>query len=114
MSYTLGAITLKNPKNFTRRQIEVSVTHTTLDGRTKRDTTIQKEQFILEYDFLTQAQAAAIMGEYNLQTARAFAVSDGSLSIASTDVHIEVTDRRYTTKGGEYRESLSLILTEVL
>lgn len=116
MSYTLGNITLPTPKpgNFTRRQVEVGGSVLTLNGRTKKDITARKEQYIIYYEKLTQAEVADIITEYNLRTTRNFAVSETNLTIASTPVHIEITDREYRTAGDSYREDLKLVLTEVI
>lgn len=113
MSYTLGSITLPNPKGFQRRLIETGASINTLNGRTKKDITNRKEQFILNYEMLSQANVTAILGEYDLQTVRNFSVNETNLTINSTPVHIEISERQYNTKGNEYREDLTLVLTEV-
>ncbi len=112
MSYTLGSLTLPNPKGFKRVQIEVGATQLTLNGETKKDIVKRKEQFILSYENLTQAQVDNILIEYNLQTSRLFSVSESNLTISPTSVHIELSDREYLP-GPDYREKLELILTEV-
>lgn len=116
MSYTLGNITLPTPKpeNFSRAQVEKSKTIVTLDGSTKKDYTNRKEQFIIAYEKLTQAEVTSILSEYNLQITRDFAVSETNLTITATAVHIELFNREYNTGGDEYREDLTLILTEVV
>ena len=116
MSYNLGLITLPTPKrgDFTRRQIETGAGFMTLDGTTKKDITNRKEQYVLSYELLTQAEISSILSEYDLQTTRDFSVNETNLTIASTPVHIDIKDRRYNTAGDSYREDLTLILTEVV
>lgn len=113
MAYLLGSITLPNPKEFVREQVETSVMHEMIDGTSKRDITRQKERYILTFRNLTQAQASSIMSEYNLQTTRTFEVTETNLTIAATSVHIAIDSRQYNSKGGDYREDITLVLTEV-
>lgn len=113
MSYQLGDITLPTPVRMERIPIETSVKHVTLDGTLKKDISGRRYQYILYFQYLTQAQVASIIGEYDLQTTRDFAVSDGSLTISSTSVHIEIGSRGYEVPGSEYRENFVLILEEV-
>ena len=116
MSYTLGSITLPNPKpgDFRRIQMEVGGSVLTLNGRTKKDITARKEQYVIYYEKLTPAEVALILSEYDLRETRNFAVSESNLTISSTPVHIDVTGREYNTAGEGYREDLQLILTEVI
>lgn len=114
MSWILGSITLPRPVKFERRTIETGVEHITLDGTTKKDISNRKEQFILTFQYLTQAEVSNILGEYNLQAVRDFSVSDGSLTITTTSVHIDLKSREYPASGSEFREDLELILTEVV
>lgn len=113
MSYLLGDITLPNPKGFKRRTIEISSEQTSITGRTTKDIRARKEEFILNFEHLTPAEVSSIFSEYDLQTTRNFQVTETNLSIASTPVHIGLPDRDYM-KGGSYRETLDLILTEVI
>lgn len=113
MSYHLGDITLPRPTEFTRRQIEISASQVSITGRDTRDIRGRKEEFILAFRYLTQAEVASILSEYNLQTTRNFYVDETNLTISSTPVHITISDREYM-KGGDYRESLTLTLLEVV
>jgi hypothetical protein len=113
MSYTLGSITLKNPVKFTRQPLEISSENTSIEGRSTKDIFCRKEQFSLEFRALTQAQVSEIMSEYNLLTTRNFTVSETNLTIAATPVHIDIKNRSFY-KGDEYREDLTLLLTEVI
>lgn len=114
MSYTLGDTTLPTPVNFSRKYIETGSKVTTLDGTTSQDIMNRKEEYVLEFKNLTQAEVGNILSEYNLQTTRNFAVSETNLTISSTPVHIDITGREYNAKGNEYREDLVMVLTEVL
>lgn len=112
MSYILNGTTLPNPKSFNRRQVETGQTIQLLDGTTKKDVTNRKEQYLLGFKFLTQAQVAVILGIYDALTTVTFQVTETNLTIAETTVHMELRDRQYNTSGGEYREDFTLILTE--
>lgn len=56
---------------------------------------------------------AAVLSEFARKESLTFEASDGDLSIAATEVHVEVAGRDYNMKGSEYREDFTLILTEV-
>lgn len=114
MSYILDGLTLPQPKGFTRKQIETGKTLQLLDGTTKKDITNRKEQYVLLFQKLTQAEIALILTKYNLLTTLSFQVTETNLTIAATTVHMELLSRKYLTKGNEYREDITLILTEVV
>lgn len=114
MSYTLGNVTLPRPVGFSRTYIEKSATNSTLDGTTNKDITNRKEQYTLEFKNLTQSEVSEILSEYELQSVRDFTVSETNLTIAATSVHIDIGKREYNTKGNEYREDLTIVLTEVV
>lgn len=113
MGWILGTTTLPRPRGFKRRVAEKSTYHEMINGASKKDITNRKEIFTLTYTRLSQATVASILAEYALMQALPFEVSDGDLSIASTEVHIDVSGRDYNTKGSEYREDITLQLTEV-
>jgi hypothetical protein len=112
MAYTLGDLTLPRPHAFTRSPVEYSTKNESLTGRTTKDIRNRKEQYRLSFKYLTQAEVLGITTEYDRQSTLKFSVSDGSLTIAETDVHMEITGREYNTPGSEYREDLDIILTE--
>jgi len=111
--YTLGAITLPTPKGFTRKFIETSAGNTTVGGKTTKKTQSRKEQFTLVFQELTQAQANAILSEYRLEEVRSFESTEAELTIAATNVLVDISPRNYPLSGKAYRENLTLILTEV-
>ena len=48
-AYILDSTTISNPTAFSRRTVEVSGVHTTLNGRTVKDVRNRKDQFILDF-----------------------------------------------------------------
>jgi glutamyl-tRNA reductase len=114
MSYTLGAITLPKPKKLTRTFIETSVEHLLLFGRTTKRTQNRKEQFTLEYQYLSIAQVNAILSQYELNTPLIFSINENNLTIPETEVLMDMSSRSYPKTGVEYREHLKIILMEVL
>lgn len=114
MAYILGSVTLPRPSSFTREIVENSQKIITLNNTTKKDITGRKERYVLEFKYLNQAQVAAILAEYDLQTTRNFQVTETNLTIAATPVHIEIEQREYLTPGNEYREDLVIYLEEVV
>lgn len=113
MSWILGSTTLPDPRGFKRRHIEKSTYHEMINGASKRDISSRKEQFVLAFTRITQETVASILAEYQLFQSLPFSVEDGELSIAETQVHVDVNGRDYNTKGSEFREDFELILTEV-
>lgn len=114
MAYLLGGNTLPNPVGFRRETIEQSTTNQLLNGTTKKDIINRKEKYTLNFKNLTQAQAAVILSEYDLQTVRNFEVTENNLIINATSVHIDIDRREYNNKGNDYREDLTVVLTEVI
>ena len=112
--YTLGSITLPNPKKLTREFIETSASNFLIEGITTKRTENRKERFILEYQHLTSGEGNSILSEFELNSVREFTASDTNLDIGPTSVLIDVTDRNYPKSGELYREDLTLILTEVI
>lgn len=113
MSYILGSVTLPNPHSFYRETVEKSAMVVTLNNTTKKDITGRKFRYILGYRFLTQAEVASILSEFDLETTRTFQVTETNLTIAPTTVHIMISRREYNTPGNEYREDLTIVLEEV-
>lgn len=113
MSFILGAVTLPQPKSFTRRFIETSRQNLLMEGKTTKKTDNRKERFTLVFQELTQAQVNSILSEYNLEAVRSFQVTEANLTIAATDVLVNISPREYPLSAKAYRENFSLILTEV-
>ena len=113
MSWTLGSVTLKAPVSFNRTQMEIAKSNLMLDGTSKKDFIRQKEVFEIGLVGLTQAQVTEIMNLYESKVAVAFVVSETNLTIASTQVFITISERKYNFKGNEYREDINLKLEEV-
>lgn len=111
--YQLGAVILPNPKKFTRNILELSVEHLTMFGRTTKKIENRKEQFVLEYQFLTQAQINAILSQYELNQVVSFIVNEDKLSITATDVLIDISGLEYPQTAEAYRENMVITLTEV-
>lgn len=112
--YTLGAVTLPGPVSFQRNQIETQTVNLLFGGTTKRNFVNRKEQFVLEFMHLTQAEVNNILSEFNLNAIREFEVDETDFSIGPTSVLIDVEKREYATKGPEYRENMTIVLTEVI
>lgn len=114
MAYQLGSITLPKPKKFTRNFVELAVEHLIMFGRTTKRTTNRKEQFVLEYQYLTREQVNSILSQYQLNTFLPFTVDEDNLTIAQTDVLMDLSPREYPASGEQYRENLQIILTEII
>lgn len=111
--WTLGDTTLPNPHKFMQRPIEQAVKHEMINGTYKKDVSARKWQYILEFHRINQETVASIIAEYSREETLSFSAEDGDLIVNATDVHVEIADRKYLTKGSEFREHLKLILTEV-
>lgn len=115
MSYTLGVKTLPKPPpgGFKIINVETGGSYTCLNGTLKKDIIHRKLQFIFEYKKLTRSQVADILAEYDLEATRDFTSTETNLAVTATPVHIEIADREFNTGGENYREDLTLVLTEV-
>jgi hypothetical protein len=113
MAYILGAITLPNPKSFKREFIETAAENLLIEGKTTKRVENRKERFILTFLNLTQAEVGSILSEYELEAVRTFQVNETNLTIGPTDVLVDIEEREYPLSGEEYRENLTLVLTEV-
>ena len=113
MSFILNSVTLPRPKKFERRVNEISKSHITLNGETRKDIVRQKEIYILECRMLTQAQMTEIINIYNLKTAVNFEVTETNLTLSARSVWVNHEGRQYNTGGNEYREDITLVLEEV-
>lgn len=113
MAFTLGSITLPNPKKLTRNKIEFSVEHLLIFGRTTKRLQRRKEQFILEYLYLTQEVINSILSQYELGTVLPFTVTETNLSIPQTDVLMDIGGLEFLPSGEQMRESIIITLTEV-
>lgn len=113
MSWTLGSTTLPDPKGFTRRFVEKSIYHEMINGTSKKDIGARKEQFSVQFTKLSQATVASILAEFAIKQTLPFSVTDGNLSISERYVHVDIAGRDYNTRGSEFREDVTLILTDV-
>jgi hypothetical protein len=113
MTYVLGDLTLPAPQSFERRFIEVARSNETLFGKTTRRLLSRKEEYRLYFTDLTQTEVNSLLNEYELNQARVFTVDEGNLAIGPIQVIVEITSRTYVPSGKEYRENLTLVLTEV-
>lgn len=112
MSYKLDSTTLKSPSGFSRRQIETGVSNLTINGKVKRSVENRREEFYLEYKYLTQTEVSTILSIWNKEEIVSFEVNETNLSIGPTNVHVFIDERNYNTRGNEYREDLVLRLVE--
>jgi len=113
MSWTLGALTLKRPSKYEPLFKEVSTTHEMIDGTHKKDITRQYRVHELTFSALTIAEWSSLNAQYELLTALAFAVSDGSFSISSRNVLMEIKNRKFMRRGSEFRADVVIQLLEV-
>lgn len=112
MSFQLGNITLPYPKKFTRQFIETGAENLLMEGKTTKRVENRKEQFTLEFQYLTPAEVNSILSEYELDAMRTFTVTETNLSVGPTDVLVDIKDREYPLSGKLYRENLTLVLKE--
>ena len=113
MSYQLGNVTLPSPKSFVRDFIETAQENLLMEGRSTKKVTNRKEKFTLIFQNLTQLQINNILSEFELEQVRSFTIDETSLNIGPTDVLVDIGSRQYPSVGRQYRENLTLILTEV-
>lgn len=113
MSLTLGNITLPNPVNIKQETVQIASENLLLDGRTTKKIIHTKYRYVLDFQHLTQMEVNAILAEYELQETRTFQSTETYMPVTARDVHIDIAGRTIQEKGTEFRENLTLILTEV-
>lgn len=111
--YMLNDTGLPRPKTFKREFIMTKSDFLSINGRTTRDISSFKEEFILGFTNLSINEVQTIMNIINLNTPVIFSVNDGELQINQTTVIPYVNQRRYRVPGGSYFEELELTLIEV-
>lgn len=111
--WILNDISLPRPSRMYREFIYVKKDLVSINGRTTRDFSARKEEFVLEYDYLNQAQINRIMALVELNVAMNFRVTENNLTITSTPVFPFIRRREYPTPGGSFLEKIQLILIEV-
>lgn len=112
-SWVLGGTTLKNPQGYTPTEIEISSVITTAIGATRKQIRGKKLQHQIDWTLLTQTEVSDILSLYNQNTALDFTVTDGQLSIPTVSVQMDIMRRAHNAKGSEFREDISILLTEV-
>lgn len=113
MAYTLGGLTLPKPRKLTRFQLEKSVEHLLMFGKTTKKVENRKERFVLEWLYLSQAQINSILSLYELETVLSFQCDDTNMPIGPTDVLLDVSGLTFPPSGEHWRENMKLVLTEV-
>lgn len=111
--YILNASNLPDPQGFKREPIFIGSAVTMLDGSTKRDVVRRKWKYTLIFEKLTQAEVTDIINLYNLNSQLTFQCTDANNSITAVPVLMDIGTREYNTAGGDYREDIQVILTEV-
>lgn len=113
MSYILNGLTLPQPKSFKRSFIEMAQSNLTITGTTTRKISHRKEIFTLKFQHLTQSQVNSLLSLYQLDDILTFESTESNLTIAQTDVLLDLPDRKYPMSAKEWREDITIILTEV-
>lgn len=113
MSWIVGNTTLKRPSKYEPIEKEVSTTHEMIDGTHKKDFVRRYIVHELTLSALTQTELNALIAEYEKHQALSFSVSDGSRTISSRLVFLEIKDRKHSYRGSEFREDVVIHLIEV-
>ena len=105
---------LPRPARMSRETIFIKTDIVTLSGRMGRDIAHRKEKFMLEWDYMSEAEARAIMNSIIAQNmAVEFEVDDGNLTIPATSVIPYMSTRQFEMPGGSYYTKTQLELIEV-
>jgi hypothetical protein len=120
MAYVLGGVEIRNPMGVSEKKIERFSQVQTLDGRIHRDyynsLVGTKHIWTLEYENATAAEYSAIKTIYdtykNTDTVQTWEVTESNFTVAETNVHIDLIERKFSTPGTDYLASFQLILTE--
>lgn len=116
MAYSLGGVTLRNPKSLKRTFVETSKTNTLFNNTSTRKIVNRKEIFVLQYQNLTQLEINSLLALWDLETPLVFTVNEPNLSIGPTDVLMEL-ERKNTPLfdvAGYMREDIIITLNEII
>ena len=76
MSFILGGITLPRPKTLNTSFLEISQRNTTIEGKGKRKVTARKEEYTLQFQYLTPDEISTILSLFKLAQVLDFEVTE--------------------------------------
>lgn len=112
-TWTLGGITLPNPQIYEPTPVINATYNQTLNNKIKKQIRGRKTLHKIGLNALTRTEYNAIVTLVEQNAVQNFTVTDGSLTISSRNVHVEIIDRKLPYKGSEFREDITLELQEV-
>lgn len=107
--YLLSGMRIPRPVSMQREFLFLKKDMLALDGKTARDYTSVKERFILRYERVDQDVAERIFDLIELGESITFQILENSLTVASTLVWAEVTNKEYMWAGGWVNFDLELL-----
>lgn len=119
MAYTLNGTEIRRPMEITPEKNSTQYAqHRTLDGTIKRDYFgDNKRTWVLRYRNVLKTDFDTINTIYQTYlstgTAVAFISTETNYAISSTNVHMNLDERSFSTGGESYISDFDLVLTEV-
>lgn len=116
--YFLDAVKIKRPKVFTREYVYQKTDFTTLNGKTMRDMSSNKEKYILTMENVSTSLVDTIQGIINKGVPVIFLINEKGLNdeaiiTFSKSVWPYIGSIVYDDSGGDYRATIQLELIEV-
>lgn len=117
MSYILDGSTIRSPHNFEEVTDDQYVQHRTLDGNKHRDY-FGSSKRVWALDYINTKKAdydtiKTIFDSYKSTGAvKSFQSTETNYTVASTNVHIDLTRRNFSVGGTDYISDFTLLLTE--
>lgn len=117
MSYLLDSVAIRRPMNMQEQNTTQFAQNRTLVGSIARDYFgSNKRVWVLDFTNTTPADYTTIQTIYSsyLSTgaAKSWSVTETNYTIASTSVHIDLTQRTFSIAGTTYISDFTLVLTE--
>lgn len=120
MAFILAGTTIRRPISIDEKKLERFNQVQTLDGKIHRDyynsLVGTKRVWTLTYENASATEYNDINTIYNTykttDTVQTWEVTDTNYTVASTNVHIDLVDRSFSTPGSDFISSFQLILTE--
>ncbi len=117
MSYTLDGSTIKSPNKLVETNDTQCAVQRTLSGAIGRDYFgDNKKKWILYYQNTNKTDYDTINTIYqsylSTGTVKAFISTETNYPIASTNVHVDLTEREFSNSGDSYISTFTLTLTE--
>lgn len=120
MAFVLAGTEIRSPISIEERTTERYAQVQTLDGRIHRDyynsLVGSKRVWVLAYRNTQPSEYDTIKTIYetykNTDTVQTWEITEANYTVAQTNVHLDLIERKFGTPGSDYISEFELVLTE--